>query len=299
MKNKKLKISVFLLFVNIFSLVISSYAWFMIKPVESESNNITIYSGDYLYVSLDPVTGYQPTLDFQEDIVGGIYETGHRLIPVTSYNGVNFFRKNGMVYNHPVDPEDRWYFEFDLYLKSKTNKNVYLGEDSGFTCAISSTIEKSARVSYTTYINDATKEVEKTIIWESIDQGIGGYGEGIYDNGYLIVENPDYVCSNANNPSGYILCPSTAMKTAAAAITYDDYGMAIPLKAPEGEVEDLTGIPPIISLVANAEYGRLLTLRVWIEGFDPDSNHLFELSNEAILMQLDFSMTLYFASRDI
>ena len=77
-------------------------------------------------------------------------------------------------------------------------------------------------------------------------------------------------------------------ENAAAAITYDDYGMAIPLKAPEGEVEDLTGIPPIISLVANAEYGRLLTLRVWIEGFDPDSNHLFELSNEVILMQLDF-----------
>lgn len=297
MKKNKLKYNIVMLSIAFFSLIVSSYAWFLIIPPTGDSNIVHVYSGDYLYVSLDPLTGYQPTLDFQDDVVGGAYETGQNLIPITTSDGLTFYYKDGELYTHPEDPTKRWFFEFDLYLKSNVDKYVYLGEGSGFVDNPDSDIEKAIRVGYVTYSDDELRTVEQSIIWEPDNDGEGSYGEGIYDENYIDPTDEDYICHTAANPSGYIICPTSADKTEYASHTYTDSELAVTIA--EEENEDLSGITPIVYLEGGSEAGRLLTLKIWIEGFDPDSNYLFLLSNEEILLEIDFTLNLYFATREV
>lgn len=296
--SRKLKINIVLLFINVVSLVIATYSWFVITKPKAEVPEIRIFAGDYTYVSLDPETGYKPTLDFQDDIVGGIYETGQHLIPVTSVDGITFYKKYGSNYSHPADAEARSFFEFDLFLKSSVDRNLYLGEGSGFEATVVNHVAYSIRVSYTSYTDDENRIVENSYIWEPTNPGAGSYGEGIYDVNYPDIDDPDFICYTPTNPAGYLLCPTAAQKATYAANSYSDAEMAIPVRPP-ATPEDLTGIPVLLSITGGAAIGRMLTIRIWIEGFDPDNYNILTLGSENVELKIDFVMNLYFAGREV
>ena len=298
MKSKKLKFNIFLLLLNVFSLVIASYAWFLIVRPEADMPTIQIFTGDYTYVSLDPETGYKPTLDFQDDVVGGFYETGQHLIPVTTVDGLTFYKKYGTNYSHPPDAQARSFFEFDLYLKSSVDRNIYLGEGSGFTSTIVDEVAYAIRVSYTSYSDDVNRVVQNSYIWEPDNTGLGSYGEGIYDVNYPYVDDPNYLCYTQANPAGYLICPTSTQKAIYNSNTYTDSELAVPVQVPD-PIDDLTGVPVLVYLEGGAEIGRLLTVKIWIEGFDPDCDNILVMGNENIELKIDFTMNLYFAGRAV
>ena len=296
MISKKNRFTTFVLFINVVALMLTSYAWFLIEEPGGSLLNLEVYTGDILQVALDPELGFQATIDFTGDITEGGFETGQHLIPVTSVDGINFFTKYGTNYAHPEDPNDRSFFEFDLYLRSPTDRFVYLGLGSDIQAEGESNLQKALRVSFTRYSDDVNRIVDTSIIWEPDSDGAGSYGEGIYDENYEDLTNPDYVCFTQLNPSGYLLCPTEAQKQTNASNTFGNE-MAIPLVAPTGE--DLSEVPYLIFIEGGNLDGFLLTVRIWIEGFDPDSHDVLEITSEGVELRIDFTMSLFFATRAV
>lgn len=287
--SRKLMVSVLTLSLALLTLGTATFAWFTLTDTATISQfDATVMAGEGIEVSLgeDNPNFFTavPSEVINAFLQGAGFAGDFRMKHITSADGINFKDLNG---DPKTNPKQDGYIEFTLRFRSQQSGiNIYLAPGSGLSGAavdwIADTtfnngqgtevkpqdgskpyyIANAARFSFST-VEGGTEKVK--IVYELPENAYGATTNAQYGNKVLNQATQlEGAVHYFNQKNGWISYPEEGQ-------IYN--GLVYTGKTLPASTTTFVGQSPIVTLGTTPDEGYyygVVTLRVWIEGWDPD-----------------------------
>lgn len=287
--KKKFRASLILLLVAVISITTATYAWFSLSNTTVvQDMTVQVATGVSLKASTKAsgnMSDYVTTItnEMVNTALGSGYELDQlRLWPLTSGDGVRLYTQSSNTVSGaaPVDAKTKSYLELKLWFMATTDMNVYLNGDNS-PAATAATADGTLVSGEVTGNTTTQQNVAKCTRISFTPMALTG-GDASSESSYT--SEGKSVIYEPNKNGATTLTNNAASQGGSTQNTFDKLGNNAGTTTSNG-----TDPPVVFSLKADTP--KLVVVRLWIEGQDPEcinDDNTINIEKAKLLVRLRF-----------